>query len=68
MVIVIIFNVSIGCLEEYSMSLSLLYPCKKVPKGPKHPKGTLRSKVLKKYLKVQGIRRVYEGPRYSKGT
>ena len=26
-VIVTIFNVSIGCLEEYSMSPSLLYPC-----------------------------------------
>ena len=26
-VIGIIFNVSIGCLEEYSMSPSLLYPC-----------------------------------------
>ena len=26
-VIGIIFNVSIGCLEEYSMSPRLLYPC-----------------------------------------
>ena len=40
----------------------------KVPKGPRNPNGTLRSKVSKGYLTVQGIQRAPKGPRYPKGT
>ena len=40
----------------------------KVPKGPRNPKGTYRSKVSKMYLKVQGIKKVPKVPRYPKGT
>ena len=40
----------------------------KLPKGPRHPKGTLRSKASKRYIKVQGIQNVPKGPKYPEGT
>ena len=40
----------------------------RVPKGPRYQKGTLRSKVFKGYLKVQGIPEIPGGKRYPKGT
>ena len=32
--------------------------------GQMYPKGTLRSQVSKKYLRVQGIKNIPKGPRY----
>ena len=40
----------------------------KVPKGQRYPKGTLRSKVFKRYLKVPGVQKILKGPSYPKGT
>ena len=49
----------------------------KVPEGPKCPKSTSMSNVLKMYLMVQGFQKlpkdprypkISKGPRYTKGT
>ena len=55
--------------EEKNKSKSVLKPSygnteiQMVPTGPRYPKGTLNSKVSKRYQKVQGIQRVPKGPR-----
>ena len=62
--------------KVYKMYLTV-QGIRKVPRGPRYPKGTKRSKVAARYLKVQciqnvpndqGEKKVPKGSRFKKGT